>query len=90
MQNSALSHLVCSQTGERYDADVVQGVSGRVWIDDEDEFADHRVRFGYPAEIIEGALASCAWVETSVQRGDAPFDAATAEPWLAAVADLRQ
>ncbi|WP_329140102.1 threonine synthase [Streptomyces sp. NBC_01476] len=27
MQNSALSHLVCSQTGTRYDADVVQGVS---------------------------------------------------------------
>jgi threonine synthase len=27
MQNSALSHLVCSQTGERYDADAVQGVS---------------------------------------------------------------
>jgi threonine synthase len=27
MQNSALSHLVCSRTGEQYDADVVQGVS---------------------------------------------------------------
>ena len=27
MQNSALSHLVCSRTGERFDADVVQGVS---------------------------------------------------------------
>jgi threonine synthase len=27
MLNSALSHLVCSQTGTRYDADVVQGVS---------------------------------------------------------------
>lgn len=27
MQHSALAHLVCSQTGERYDADVVQGVS---------------------------------------------------------------
>jgi threonine synthase len=27
MLNSALSHLVCSRTGTRYDADVVQGVS---------------------------------------------------------------
>ncbi|MFJ9033765.1 threonine synthase [Streptomyces sp. NPDC102274] len=27
MQYSALTHLVCSQTGERYEADVVQGVS---------------------------------------------------------------
>src|SRR5215469_13133257 len=27
MPYSALSHLVCSKTGERYDADVVQGVS---------------------------------------------------------------
>ncbi|WP_180935649.1 DUF402 domain-containing protein [Nocardioides ungokensis] len=30
------------------DLDVVRGRTGRVWIDDEDEFAEHRVRFGYP------------------------------------------
>ena len=30
------------------DLDVIQGLSGRVWVDDEDEFADHRVRWGYP------------------------------------------
>ena len=32
------------------DLDVVRGNTGRVWVDDEDEFADHRVRFGYPDE----------------------------------------
>ncbi|MEJ7795773.1 MAG: DUF402 domain-containing protein [Nocardioides sp.] len=72
------------------DLDVIQGLHGRVWVDDEDEFADHRVRFGYPAEVVDGALASCAAIGRAVREGVAPFDGATAERWLAAVADLRQ
>ena len=72
------------------DLDVVQGLSGRVWVDDEDEFADHRVRFGYPAELVAGALASCRWVETAVRDRRPPFDGATAAPWLDAVRDGSQ
>ena len=34
-------------------------LDGRVWVDDEDEFAEHQVSLGYPAEVIEGARASC-------------------------------
>ena len=30
------------------DLDVVRGNTGRVWVDDEDEFADHRVRVRLP------------------------------------------
>jgi len=30
------------------DLDVVKGWTGRVWVKDVDEFADHRVRFDYP------------------------------------------
>ena len=41
------------------DLDVVRGWTGRIWVDDEDEFAEHRVRFGYPAEVVELALTSC-------------------------------
>ncbi len=65
------------------DLDVVQGVSGRVWIDDEDEFADHRVRWAYPEDVVEGALRSCRRVESAVHRSEPPFDGETHLPWLA-------
>ena len=32
------------------DLDVIQGTTGRIWVDDEDEFAAHRSRLGYPEE----------------------------------------
>lgn len=63
------------------DLDVVCGPTGRVWVDDEDEFADHRVRFGYPEEVVTAALASCRRVETAVVGGHAPYDGA-ARRWL--------
>ena len=48
------------------DLDVVRGWTGRVWVDDEDEFADHRVRFGYPADVVRMAAPSCEAVRTDV------------------------
>jgi uncharacterized protein len=67
------------------DLDVVQGRSGRVWVDDEDEFADHRVRWDYPDEVVAQALASCATVEAAIRAGDAPWDAVTTGRWLDAL-----
>lgn len=67
------------------DLDVLRGWSGRVWVDDEDEFADHRVRFGYPPEVVDLALTTCAEVRRTVHRGDAPFDLATHRRWLDAL-----
>lgn len=64
------------------DLDVIRGADGRVWVDDEDEFADHRVRFGYPAEVVAAAEASRDAVLDAVRRGRAPFDDATGERWL--------
>jgi hypothetical protein len=64
------------------DLDVVKGRTGRVWVDDEDEFADHRVRFGYPAEVVELAVASCEAVRRAVTASRAPFDATTSRRWL--------
>ena len=72
------------------DLDVVQGKSGRVWVDDEDEFAHHRVRYAYPDHVVSGALASCAAIERAVRDGLPPFDGPTAAPWLAAVPDVAQ
>lgn len=64
------------------DLDVLRGVHGRVWIDDEDEFAAHRVAYGYPEHTVAGALSSCAAVRAAVESWSAPFDADTPASWL--------
>ncbi|QBR92226.1 DUF402 domain-containing protein [Nocardioides euryhalodurans] len=68
------------------DLDVVQGLTGRVWVDDEDEFADHRERWAYPEQLVAGALASCRSVEDVVRRGEPPFDGSSSRAWLAVLA----
>jgi hypothetical protein len=64
------------------DLDVVQGTAGRIWVDDEDEFADHRVSLGYPAEVTANAMAACQSVLDAVTASTAPFDG-THREWLA-------
>jgi uncharacterized protein len=56
------------------DLDVIQETDGRVWIDDEDEFAAHQVVLGYPAEVIAAAEASATEVFAAITAGRAPFD----------------
>lgn len=68
------------------DLDVVRGVSGRVWVDDEDEFAEHRVRYGYPEEVVSLAVSSSARVRAAVEGGLAPYDG-TAARWFAQLAE---
>jgi hypothetical protein len=67
------------------DLDVIRENDGRVWVDDEDEFAEHRVRFGYPVDLVAAALGSCAAVQEAVATGAAPYDG-TADRWLAVLA----
>ena len=69
------------------DLDVVCGPTGRVWIDDEDEFAEHRVSLGYPAELTQAAMASCDRVHAAVAGELAPYDG-SAEAWLTRLGDL--
>jgi protein associated with RNAse G/E len=64
------------------DLDVVRGAGGEVVVDDEDEFAVHQVRYGYPPEVVSLAEESCAWVLEQVRAGRAPFDEATAARWF--------
>ena len=64
------------------DLDVVRGRSGRVWVDDEDEFAEHRVSLGYPDEIVVLASESCDRIHRLVRTGAPPFDPATPGHWL--------
>lgn len=56
------------------DLDVIRMVNGWVVVDDEDEFADHQVAFGYPAEIVALAEASRDRVHAAILAEDAPFD----------------
>lgn len=69
------------------DLDVVRLQDGTVYLDDEDEFAEHQVAFGYPADVVAMAEESAAQVLAAVQRGEAPYDGA-AGPWLDALARL--
>ena len=71
------------------DLDVVRGIEGRVWIEDEDEFADHRVAYQYPDAVAEAAVTSCEQVEALVMRGGAPYDGSH-EPWLHALGRLSE
>lgn len=63
------------------DLDVVLTREGRLFVDDEDEFAEHQVLLGYPAEVI--ALAE-QWRDTilaAVAAGEEPF-ASVEHDWL--------
>jgi hypothetical protein len=64
------------------DLDVVKLHDGTVYLDDEDEFAEHQVTFGYPADVVAMAERSAAEVLSAVQQGTAPYDG-TADAWLA-------
>ena len=64
------------------DLDVIRRQDGTVLLDDEDEFATHRVAYGYPAEVIELAERTAAELLTAVRRRDAPFDGSS-DRWLA-------
>jgi uncharacterized protein len=67
------------------DLDVVRmRRDGRVLLLDEDEFAEHQVRYGYPAEVISRAEQSAAWLLATVRAGVEPFGTAY-RPWLDAV-----
>ena len=71
------------------DLDVVRGWTGRVWVDDEDEFADHRVRYAYPADLVRSAVESCDAVRAAVEQRRAPYDG-LADRWFAELADVTE
>ena len=70
------------------DLDVVRRQDGTVYLDDEDEFAEHQVAYGYPAEVVAMAEQSAASVLAAVQQGAAPYDG-TADAWMDALLTAR-
>ncbi|MFE3515865.1 DUF402 domain-containing protein [Streptomyces sp. NPDC059166] len=60
------------------DLDVVRPPGGEAYTEDEDEFAEHRLSYGYPAGVVEEALRACAWLREAGGRdsGVEPFTSA--------------
>lgn len=69
------------------DLDVVRSESGRTWVDDEDEFAAHRLAWDYPEEVVATASRTCEEVRRMVADRIAPFDGATSDRWLSRMGD---
>jgi hypothetical protein len=55
------------------DLDVILNADSELLVDDEDEFADHQVRFGYPSDVIASAEAECDRVYAEIERGAEPY-----------------
>lgn len=69
------------------DLDVIEPVDGEVYVDDEDEFAEHQVRFGYPDDVVDLAERTRDEVFAAVVERRAPFDG-SAQRWLPVLTSL--
>ncbi|MGI5269921.1 DUF402 domain-containing protein [Nonomuraea sp. CA-218870] len=65
------------------DLDVIRMRDGRLFLDDEDEFAEHQLTLGYPSSIIRQAEETAHWLLQAVGRHQDPFGGAHAR-WLTA------
>ncbi len=64
------------------DLDVVRLLAdGRVLVVDEDEFAEHRVTYGYPDEVVSQAEQAASWLHEAISAGAEPFASGYRE-WL--------
>jgi protein associated with RNAse G/E len=54
------------------DLDVRRLRDGTVRIEDEDEFDDHRMRYGYPADVVASARAAADWLLANISSAE-PF-----------------
>jgi hypothetical protein len=71
------------------DLDVVRWTDGTVEVLDEDEFADHQVKYDYPPCLVDTARATTARVAVAVEARHEPFGA-VAEEWMAKALDLAE
>ncbi|WP_404437754.1 hypothetical protein LG322_02910 [Microbacterium aerolatum] len=63
------------------DRDPADGPSG-TWVDDRDEWAEHSIRYAYPADVMTRLEDLTLDLETRVRAQETPFDDATADGWL--------
>lgn len=65
------------------DLDVIRQFDGHVYVDDEDEFDEHRVKFGYPDEVVEQALRTTTELVEATEQRREPFGE-VGRRWLSA------
>jgi len=70
------------------DLDVVRRVDGTVFIDDEDEWAEHRVKYAYPDDVAAALEGTAADLKERVAAHEAPFDDAVPDYWLGVLESL--
>lgn len=70
------------------DLDVVDREDLGVYIDDRDEWEEHRVRYGYPLDVVAHLEALAVDLERRVAASAPPFDDAVPDAWLARLAEL--
>jgi hypothetical protein len=63
------------------DLDIIEGLDRVVYVDDQDEFDEHRVEYAYPREIVDLAIATRDLVLIAVREKLPPFDGSAA-PWF--------
>lgn len=63
------------------DLDVVRSTTRGVYLDDEDEFADHARSMGYPTPLVHRLQGAAEELMARVRGGDEPFGA-TADGWF--------
>jgi hypothetical protein len=64
------------------DLDVIRSAVHGVFVDDEDEFDEHRASMQYPDWLVDAVRDECERLLAAVQGGHGPFDG-VAEAWLA-------
>ncbi|WP_334170787.1 DUF402 domain-containing protein [Sinomonas sp.] len=64
------------------DLDVIRAAGRGVFVDDEDEFEEHRASMAYPDELVRAVRAECERLVELVREGLGPFGG-TADAWLA-------
>jgi protein associated with RNAse G/E len=69
------------------DLDVIRLQDGHVFVDDEDEFDEHRLAYGYPPDVVALAELTRDRVHAMILGEVAPYDG-THRRWLAALRAL--
>jgi hypothetical protein len=69
------------------DLDVIRLIDGSLDVEDEDEFAEHRIELGYPDDVVQGAMRSCERVQRAMSAAMPPFDGSHAR-WLTVLTEL--
>jgi uncharacterized protein len=64
------------------DLDVLRRWDGTLETVDEDEFEEHRIRYGYPPDVVHGARRAAQWLHAAIGQNADPFGY---RGWLAQV-----